>query len=704
MTIFYAVVLLVITTIFANIVYTLLPKIPLAFYQIGAGLVLSFVPMYHHFNLDPSVFMLIIIAPLMFEDGQNANTRLLRRSINSILSMAVLLVMITIGVVGLITHSVLLTIPLPLAFALAAIITPTDAVAVSSVTTNLAVPNKIMTLLKNEALFNDASGIVAFDLALTAFTSGQFSLGHGVEHFLIVFLGGLLVGLILGYFLVIGRIWLVQRSMSTAAVVIPYSILTPFLVYVVAEELGLSGILAAVAAGLVHGVEHNRLQLTSTHLQIASRATWSILTSILNGIVFVLLGVTLPTVLANILSDPKSDYLRYLLLAVLLYVVMTLMRYLWIRFGFSDAHFTKKQTPVAALIGALSGIHGTVTLSMAFSLPLFFHGAPFPFRNVIIFIASIVIIISLLVPTLVLPLILPAKELPVSEIEFAETRRAMVNYAIQQLLDNHSETLATTQQVVETLSSQVSAQRPNSKETEHLMRKAGLVESDTINNQIENGEIPSAWGQMYERFIIINNYKATLGFWGRVRLSLRFWARFWTHRRPKEGDVMVRRNLTHHPLELGATEKANQYVSADEKEVAILPREAHPQTYRSYREFKKKLKSPESKAALSDRRQAMAEIETDGYNAVMTYLGNIMTPENVAETSAVRRYYNLRHRRMTNSNETNEEQNDLFIQAFQYEYNYIQAQLSSNKISKALANQLYEQVSTDELVYMQQSD
>lgn len=249
MAVFYAVLLLVLATIVANTVYPYFPIIPQAFYQIFAGALLSLVPLYHHFVLEPEVFMLLIIAPLMFYDGRNANAKELRENLGSVFSMAVLLAILTVVLMGYLSHAMLATMPLALAFALAAIVTPTDAVAVSSITTNMAVPERVMGMLERESLFNDASGLVAFSLALTAFTTGEFSLGNGIKHFLIVFFGGLLIGLILGLVAVWTRLYLVRTGKDSTSVIVPFDVLIPFLIYLAAEHLGLSGILAVVAAG-----------------------------------------------------------------------------------------------------------------------------------------------------------------------------------------------------------------------------------------------------------------------------------------------------------------------------------------------------------------------------------------------------------------------------------------------------------------------
>ncbi|WP_055679926.1 cation:proton antiporter domain-containing protein [Secundilactobacillus kimchicus] len=205
MSVFVMVILLVTAAVAANIVYDLFPRVPLAFYQIAAGLILSLVPSFSDFHLEPELFMLLIIAPLMFNDGQTVNIGSLRRNLRSTLSLAVLLAVVTVVVGGLFAHAIWSAIPLALAFALAAIVTPTDAVAVKSITADLEVPENAMNALESESLFNDASGLVALSLALAAFTTGEFSVGHSLLQFIIVFFGGIILGLILGMLVVLLR-------------------------------------------------------------------------------------------------------------------------------------------------------------------------------------------------------------------------------------------------------------------------------------------------------------------------------------------------------------------------------------------------------------------------------------------------------------------------------------------------------------------
>lgn len=643
---FYAVVLLIVATIVANTVYPYFPVIPKAFYQIFAGAILSLVPMYHHFVLEPEMFMLIIIAPLMFYDGKNANAGELRKNMGSIISMAIILAVLTVVGMGYLSHAIIAGIPLALAFALAAIVTPTDAVAVSSITSNMAVPERVMGMLERESLFNDASGLVAFNLALVAFTTGQFSLGDGIKHFFVVFLGGLLIGLVLGIASVIVRVFLVQSGKDSSSVIIPYDLIMPFLIYLAAEHLELSGILAVVAAGLIYSASSNQLRLSSTQLQLVSRSTWDFFTSILNGFVFVLLGVSLPTVWVNIQRDGTKSLPSFLLLAVILYLVMLALRFLWIRFDWALIRSDKKDRARNALIGALSGVHGTITLAMAFSLPLTLHGAAFPFRNTLIFVAAIVIILSLLVPTVVLPFILPKKTTAVDPDTVVQERKALVAYAAERLAQENPNDTAAAQSVIETLSSQATDIRPDRKKVRILLNRAAQVEVQTVQKMADNHIISNGFANRYVRVLVMKSQMSSHNPF--VNLSL--WFRFVGHR-------------------------ITFMFSHDWRRVKHVARQQQRENY--------------------------LKIEADVYTSVINFLTEISTVDNQTEVNSVRNYYNARHSRFV-ANKSTDQQNDLFIQAFQYEYTYIQQRRTAGAIPSELADELYQQVSTDQMLYTQE--
>jgi len=657
----FLVLLLIAAVVAANAVYSRFTLLPVAFLQIAAGLVLSLIPLYQNFELEPEVFLFVIISVLMFNDGQNTNMRKLSHQLRTTLSLAIFLAIVTILVVGLVTHWLVPAFSLALALALGAIITPTDAVAVSSITSKISVPKDVMDTLENESLFNDASGIVAFNLAIAALVTGKFSVWSGIGNFLYVFIGGIIVGGILGYFIVALRIMLINMGVDTPSVVVPYTLLTPFVVYFLAEGLGVSGILAVVATGLIHGVQQKRLRLTTSRLQIVMTTTWSIIASILNGIVFVLLGVSLPSVISHLQQRDTGSVAILVGLGLLLYVIMTAVRFVWIQLGFASIRaWTHREKTLNSLVAALSGVHGTITLAMAFSLPLTLGHQTFTYRNDIIFIAAVVILTSLLVPTIILPRLLPKQVEKVSDEDLTQAKGEMVTSAIKLIAARYGDTPSASE-VIAILEGQRAVDvRPDRAQLSKLFNDTYEIEQQTIDQLITAGEIDSGIGEQYLR-VSRTRLQNQQSFWQRLWLFFKFviLGRFSFSKRARK-----QRQVIHQFKQSGMT-----------REQLI---ERNRQMWRQMRAVEKK-----------------------PYHAVVDYLNSQYNDHNHQAISIVRRSYDQRHRRLSGTRDLQEAQNELLIEAFQLEYNFIQTQLAAKKISHDLGNQLYEQISTDQLVYLQ---
>ncbi|RRK10079.1 Na+/H+ antiporter [Lactiplantibacillus garii] len=659
----FLVLLLIAAVVAANAVYAKFNQVPVAFLQIGAGLLLSLIPLYRHFELEPEIFLFVIISVLMFNDGQNTSLHKLSRNIGTTMSLAVVLALITILVVGTATHLLIPQFSLALALALGAIITPTDAVAVSSITTKVAIPDRVMETLENESLFNDASGIVAFNLAIAAVVTGQFSVWHGIGNFLYVFVGGILVGLVLGYVIVAGRIMLINMRVDTPSVIVPYTLLTPFVVYFLAEAIDVSGILAVVATGLIHGIQSDRLRLTTSRLQIVMSTTWSIVASILNGIVFVLLGVSLPSVITHLRQRDTGSVAVLVGLGILLYVLMTLVRFLWLRFDLArirawDDHEKTRN----AFVVALSGVHGTITLAMAFSLPLTLNGASFPYRNDLIFVAAVVILTSLLVPTIWLPLTLPKQVVKVTEAELANAKSEMVASAIKMMQARHGNNPTTSQVIMILEGQRVLDGRPSHTQLTELFDQTYAVERQTVDQMVAGGELTPELAERYMRVASRTRIQNQQTFWQRIGLFFRF--------------VVVGK--------WSMSKKAR----------------ARRKLFRQY----KPRRGQTREQMMHRNRQLWGEmrsVEQKPYAAVIQFLNDHGTTDNQQAIGIVRRAYDERHRRLSGERDFQEAQNELLIEAFQLEYNFIQSQTSRKQYDPELANQLYEQISTDQLVYLQ---
>ncbi|UQS82157.1 sodium:proton antiporter [Bombilactobacillus folatiphilus] len=652
MSLFFTCLLLVGATIVANIIYSIYPKIPLAFYQIIIGFLLSWLPEFTHFNLEPELFFLIVIAPLMFNDGQQTDFRSLRHNFHNVLSLAVILVVLTILIGGGFIHWIWNALPLSLAFALVAIVAPTDAVAVSSITSNVEVPEPIMQNLESESLFNDASGLVALNLALSAFVTGKFSLLGSIGTFLTTFVGGVIVGVLLGLCLVSIQIVFQRHLFDATAITVPFNVLTPFVVYLVAEELNLSGILAAVAAGVVFGIYQRQLRLTSSSNQVVLTSTWEILSNMLNGFVFVLLGVSLPRNLLALADYSNLHFSSLLLLASLIYCLMIGLRLIWIRFKLVKLPLIDVSDRRSSWIVALSGIHGTITLAMAFSLPIMRHGKLIPFRTDLIFMAEIIILLSLIVPTIVLPYLLPGKTNPFSLNEFNDQLVKMVNYAIQELKENDAQNPLVLSRVITILNSQkLDNERTDPKVLRHLLEKTESLELAAINQlvQTDDVDVKLAWHynrkQLVQMQRIISNPLAKLQLWFKL-LKLRW--RIYRVKRKK------------------------------------------PQL---------KWSNSQQEKLLRDKTE-LRKLENVGFQTVMQYLQEVQTADNIPEVNLLRHYYAYRHQRFGKAENDEDQERELIILAFQYEYEFVQKELKKRQLTTELVTALNEKISTDQFVYM----
>ncbi|ASA19880.1 Na+/H+ antiporter [Paenibacillus donghaensis] len=414
--------------VFVIVISTVLSKkftrIPLALFQIILGALASWLPLHISLEFEPEVFMICLIAPLLFGDARVTSRKELWSYRKPIILLAIGLVIITVIGLGYFIHLLLPSLPLAAAFALAAVLSPTDAVAVKSITRGLKLPKGLMAILEGESLLNDAAGIVSFKVALAVVLTSVFSVESAALNFVFVSVGGFVAGLLLGFGFVRLRLTLRQLGFEEVNSLVAIQLITPFVIYILAEELHVSGILAVVAAGIIHGIERDRLKQTSTKIQLTSMTTWSVLSYILNGLVFVLLGFLLPDVLQGLLASKEVTLGMALGLTLVITACLFIIRYVWVYLlhrnfvtheaGEDIGHnsvnnrLDVKQTSRSryAFLAATCGIHGTITLATALSIPYQLpNGSPFPLRDTILFIASGVILLSLIFATVILPLI-----------------------------------------------------------------------------------------------------------------------------------------------------------------------------------------------------------------------------------------------------------------------------------------------------------
>lgn len=412
----YTVLIMLMLVSLSRLVGRVIP-LPLPLVQISAGALLAWPTLGLHVALDPELFLFLFLPPLLFSDGWRMPKREFWRLRGPILTLAVGLVLFTVVGAGYFIHWLLPTIPLPVAFALAAVLSPTDAVAVSAISQN-RLPTPLMHMLQGEALMNDASGLVTFKFALVAAVTGVFSLANASLTFVLVAVGGLAVGVALSWLVGRLRAWMIARGWDDPATHVVFMLLLPFAAYVLAERLGASGILSAVAAGMMQSWLDLLPRQTSTRL--LNRSVWSLLEFAFNGLIFLLLGLQLPDIIKAVVSHETSLWptLAYRCLDVVaIFLVLLVLRFIWVqsiwrlsgllRRWRGKGELTLVPTARSCWLLTVGGVRGAVTLAGVMSVPLFLGaGEAFPERDLLIFIAAGVILLSLVAACIALPALL----------------------------------------------------------------------------------------------------------------------------------------------------------------------------------------------------------------------------------------------------------------------------------------------------------
>jgi CPA1 family monovalent cation:H+ antiporter len=442
----YTVLILLLLVTASRLAGRLIP-LPLPLVQIAAGALLAVPTLGLHVALDPELFLFLFLPPLLFSDGWRMPKRDLWRLRGPILTLAVGLVLFTVVGAGYFIHWLLPSIPLPVAFALAAVLSPTDAVAVSAITQD-RLPTNLMRLLQGEALMNDASGLVTFKFALAAANTGYFSLTEASVSFVWVACGGLALGVLLSWLVGRGRAWMVARGWDDPATHVVLMLLLPFAAYVLAEHLGLSGILCAVAAGMMQSWLDLLPRQTSTRL--LNRSVWTLLEFVFNGLIFLMLGLQLPDIVKAVASHETSLWPTLLwrcLDVVAIFAVLVALRYIWVQSTWrligrlrrwrGKGQLAELPNARSCLLLTVGGVRGAVTLAGILSVPLLLsEGVSFPERDLLIFIAAGVILLSLVCACLSLPLLLRGVSKgsdEARELEVREAWRQTADAAIREL-------------------------------------------------------------------------------------------------------------------------------------------------------------------------------------------------------------------------------------------------------------------------------
>ena len=459
-------VLIVLTCVAASSVIDKFVNVSIPVIQVVIGLLVALVlPNVQEVHLESELFMLLFIAPLLFNETRETNIRALLLNLNSILSLAIALVVVSVLSVGYALHLMVPSIPLAAAIALASALGPTDAATVTALKSNIHLTHRQQTLLSGESLINDASGVVAFQFSVAAAVTGAFSLVDAAGSFTVLFVGGVAMGIVTGFAFSAINAMLGRLGYEDTVANVLYEVLTPFLVYLLAETFHVSGVLAVVAAGLVIALPRRQSnKALFARQKLVSDSTWKVISFLINGTIFVFLGMQLPlAVLPG--TNGGLNILQILGIVVVITLFMHGVRFAWLYAlethklhkgghlctGKDDANDSEdtngekpdqpldelgsEQTseqideqpkPTCAikpisitsaeviknvLVTTIAGAKGAVTLSIILTLPLTTQsGAAFPQRDLLITIAAGVILATLLLADNLLPVLSKSPE------------------------------------------------------------------------------------------------------------------------------------------------------------------------------------------------------------------------------------------------------------------------------------------------------
>lgn len=407
------VLLLLAFLLISNVISHYTPFIPTALIQIVLGIVIAIVFRHILFEIESEWFLLLFVAPILYNDGRHFPREELWRMRTSIFGNALILVLLTTIGGGYFIHWMIPSIPLAAAFALAAILSPTDPVAVNGIAKRIHIPEKVVNLVRGESLINDASGLVAFNYAVAAVVTGVFSLKEAIFDFSYMFLAGAIFGLILGLLVTLIRFTLRKQGINDVVFHSLLQILTPFLIFIITEELfHASGVIAVVVSGIVHSLVKEQTETVMAEEQVHTENIWSIILFVLNGIVFLLLGLNIPSSMAQTVADPNIGNLVAVGYVIIIGLVILGIRFVWsYLFFYYEYHFIKAKNTIkpnfkTTLIISLTGVRGAVTMAGVLSIPFMVTGGKgFPERSLILFLAAGVILFTLIFATVFLPLL-----------------------------------------------------------------------------------------------------------------------------------------------------------------------------------------------------------------------------------------------------------------------------------------------------------
>lgn len=381
-------------------------KIPYPILLIIAGVAVGFIPALPPIDINPEIIFLIFLPPLLYDAAFNISFKEFKTNINTISTLAITLVFLTAIGIAVVAHYMIPGMSWPVSFVLGAILSATDAVAAMSITKGLGLSHKTNTILEGESLVNDASALVAYRFAVAAVTGTAFVFWKASLEFAILMAGGFITGMVMAKILA----FILKRIQDNPLATISFMLLMPFVTYLIAEQIHVSGVIAVVILGL--GISRFSNKVFPDQLKNQSKNIWDIIIFLLNGLIFILIGLQFPYVCKSINNVDILPYIGYSLIITVVALLLRMARVFLQRFNLQKAFQKGKHRITEAalldfknsLIISWSGMRGIVSLAIAIGLPATLtDGRAFPQRNAIIFISVMVVLFTLIGQGLSLP-------------------------------------------------------------------------------------------------------------------------------------------------------------------------------------------------------------------------------------------------------------------------------------------------------------
>ncbi|MCV2486898.1 Na+/H+ antiporter [Flavobacterium sp. SH_e] len=405
----YTIIIFILAIVIGLSAFAEKSKLPYPILLVIVGVLIGFVPTMREIEINPEIIFLIFLPPLLYDASFNISPKHFKTNLSTISTLAIPLVFLTTFWIAVVSHYMIPGMTWPLAFVLGAILSATDAVAAVNITKGLGLPEKTLTILEGESLINDASALVAYRFAVATAMGSAFIIWKAALNFALLLGGGFLVGFVMSKILafILGK---VRKNIN---VTVSFMLLMPFVTYLVAEHLHVSGVIAVVILGLAMARLSNKI--FPENLKNNSKSLWDVIIFLLNGLIFILIGLNFRYILKDIDDGMILPYIGYAVIITIVALLTRMTRVFFQKKNLQKAFLNNKKGKRKvsehalldfgnSLIISWSGMRGIVSLAIAIGLPKFLEdGTPFPHRNAIIFISVAVVLLTLIGQGLTLP-------------------------------------------------------------------------------------------------------------------------------------------------------------------------------------------------------------------------------------------------------------------------------------------------------------